>query len=47
MADFNQKQPGEKLTQESAKFREQMIVKNTYQVGDETGYSPNHPNALF
>ena len=46
MADFNQKQPGEALTNQSAKFREQMIVKNTYQVGDETGYSPNHPNAL-
>ena len=46
MADFNQKQPGEKLTQESTKFREQMMVKNTYQISDTEGYSPNHPNAL-
>jgi len=46
MPDYNQKKPGEQLTQQSAKYREQMIVKNTYQVGDETGYSANHPNAL-
>ena len=46
MADFNQKQPGEKLTDESEKFRKQMMVKNTYQISDSDGYSPNHPNAL-
>ena len=46
MADFNQKQPGEKLTEESTKLREQMLVKNIYPVSDTEGYSPNHPNAL-
>jgi hypothetical protein len=46
MPDYNQNKPGEKLTQESAKFREQMMVKNTYQISETEGYSPNHPNAL-
>ena len=46
MADFNQKQPGEQLTNLSAKFREQNLVKNPYPKGDGEGYSPNHPNAL-
>lgn len=46
MADFNQTKPGEKLTNISDKFREQMLVKNTYPVSDSDGYSPNHPNAM-
>ena len=46
MADFNQKQPGEALTEQSAKLREQMLVKNLYPASDTEGYSPNHPNAL-
>jgi len=46
MADFNQKQPGEALTNSSDTFRKQMTVKNTYQISDTEGYSPSHPNAL-
>tara|TARA_R110000824_G_scaffold168453_1_gene345424 strand:- start:2281 stop:2625 length:345 start_codon:yes stop_codon:yes gene_type:complete len=46
MTDFNQDKPGEKLTNLSDKFREQMLVKNTYPVSDSDGYSPNHPNAM-
>ena len=46
MADFNQKKPGEALTNMSEKFRKQNLVKNTYPVSDSEGYSPNHPNAL-
>jgi len=46
MADFNQKQPGEQLTNLSAKFREQNLVKNPYPITDGEEYSPNHPNAL-
>ena len=46
MADFNQNKPGEKLTSMSDKFREQMLVKNTYPVSDSDGYSHNHPNAM-
>jgi len=46
MADFNQKQPGEALTNSSDKFRKQMIVKNIYPTTDTEGYSPNHPNAM-
>ena len=46
MADFNQKKPGEALTNMSDKFREQMLVKNTYPVSDSDGYSTNQPNAL-
>ena len=46
MTDFNQDTPGEKLTNLSDKFREQMLVKNTYPVSDSDGYSPNHPNAM-
>jgi len=46
MADFNQKQPGEELTNSSDKFRKQMLVKNVYPTSDTEGYSPNHPNAL-
>ena len=46
MADFNQKQPGEALTNSSDKFRKQMIVKNVYPTTDTEGYSPSHPNAL-
>tara|TARA_R110000765_G_scaffold180848_1_gene286764 strand:+ start:261 stop:602 length:342 start_codon:yes stop_codon:yes gene_type:complete len=46
MADFNQKKPGEGLTNSSDKFRKQNLVKNTYPSSDTEGYSPNHPNAL-
>jgi len=45
MADFNQKKPGEGLTDSSEKFRKQMMVKNIYSAGEE-GYSSNHINAL-
>jgi len=45
MADFNQKQPGEGLTNTSDKLRKQMLTKNPYPVSDSEGYSPNHPNA--
>ena len=30
MADFNQKKPGEGLTNSSEKYRNQMLTKNTY-----------------
>jgi len=46
MADFNQKKPGEALSNMSEKFRKQMLVKTTYPVSDSDGYSPNHPNAM-
>jgi len=46
MADFNQKQPGEALTNMSDKYRKLLLVKNTYPVSDSDGYSPNHPNAM-
>ena len=45
MADFNQKKPGEGLTESSEKLRKQMMVKNTYSEG-EAGYSSTHINAL-
>ena len=45
MADFNQKKPGEGLTESSEKLRKQMMVKNIYSEG-EAGYSANHVNAL-
>jgi len=46
MPDFNQQKPGEKLTNESAKFRKDMLTKNLYPVSDSDGYSAKHPNAL-
>ena len=46
MADFNQKKPGEGLTDSSEKFRKQMMVKNIYSSLDTAGYSVNHINAL-
>ena len=46
MADFNQKQPGQQLTDLSKHYREINLVKNPYPVSDSDGYSPNHPNAL-
>ena len=46
MADFNQKKPGEGLTNSSEKFRKQMLVKNIYPASDTEGYSTNHTNAL-
>ena len=46
MADFNQKKHGEGLTNDSERFRKQMLVKNTYPANDTEGYSPSHPNAL-
>ena len=45
MADFNQKKPGEGLTNSSEKYRNQMLTKNIYSEGD-AGYSANHVNAL-
>ena len=44
MADFNQKKPGEKLSDISAKAREKLITRNVYKQVD--GYGSNHPNAL-
>ena len=44
MADFNQKKPGEKLSDISAKTREKLITRNVYKNVD--GYNSNHPNAL-
>jgi len=46
MADFNQTQPGQKLTDLAKQYREINLVKNTYPVSDSDGYSPNHPNAM-
>ena len=46
MADFNQKKPGEALTNSSDKFRKQNLVKNIYPTTDSEGYSPSHPNAM-
>ena len=43
MADFNQKKPGETLSNISAKQREKLISRNTYKQVD--GYNTNHPNA--
>ena len=44
MADFNQKKPGEKLSDISSKAREKLITRNVYKQVD--GYGSNHPNAL-
>ena len=44
MADFNQKKAGEKLSDISAKSREQLITRNTYKSNNT--YNANHPNAL-
>ncbi len=44
MADFNQKKPGEKLTDLSAKEREKLMSRNVYK--SENVYNSNHPNAL-
>ena len=46
MADFNQKKPGEGLTNSADKFRKQNLVKNIYPTTDSEGYSPSHPNAM-
>jgi len=43
MADFNQKKPGEKLTDISSQAREKLITRNVYKQVD--GYNTNHPNA--
>jgi|TARA_R110000744_G_scaffold22825_2_gene58142 hypothetical protein len=43
MADFNQKKPGEKLSDISSKERQKLITRNVYKNVD--GYSVNHPNA--
>ena len=43
MADFNQKKPGEKLTDVSAKEREKLLSRNVYKSKDI--YNANHPNA--
>ena len=43
MADFNQKKPGETLSDISTKQREKLISRNTYKKVD--GYNTNHPNA--
>jgi|TARA_R110002020_G_scaffold411413_2_gene621063 hypothetical protein len=43
MADFNQKKPGETLSNISAKEREKLISRNVYKQVD--GYNANHPNA--
>ena len=43
MADFNQKKPGETLSDISTKQREKLISRNTYKHVD--GYNTNHPNA--
>ena len=44
MADFNQKKPGETLSNISAQQREKLISRNVYKQVD--GYNTNHPNAL-
>tara|TARA_B100000287_G_C20500688_1_gene728992 strand:+ start:480 stop:830 length:351 start_codon:yes stop_codon:yes gene_type:complete len=44
MADFNQKKPGERLSDISAKEREKLMTRNVYK--SENGYNANHPNAL-
>ena len=44
MADFNQKKPGEKLTDLSTKEREKLMSRNVYK--SENVYNSNHPNAL-
>tara|TARA_B100000287_G_scaffold272900_1_gene257058 strand:+ start:781 stop:1128 length:348 start_codon:yes stop_codon:yes gene_type:complete len=44
MADFNQKKPGEKLSDISAKERAKLVTRNVYK--SENGYNANHPNAL-
>lgn len=41
MPDYNQKQPGQSLTEMSEKFRKQMLTKNAYPVSDSDGYSAN------
>ena len=43
MADFNQKKPGEKLSDISSKERQKLITRNVYKNVD--GYNANHPNA--
>jgi hypothetical protein len=43
MADFNQKKPGERLSDISSKEREKLISRNVYKKVD--GYNSNHPNA--
>jgi hypothetical protein len=44
MADFNQKKPGEKLSDISSKERNKLVTRNVYK--SENGYNTNHPNAL-
>jgi|TARA_R110002012_G_scaffold217385_1_gene388585 hypothetical protein len=44
MADFNQKKPGEKLSDISSKEREKLMTRNVYK--NESGYNANHPNAI-
>jgi len=44
MADFNQKKPGEKLSDISTKEREKLTSRNVYK--SENTYNSNHPNAL-
>tara|TARA_R110001592_G_scaffold67699_2_gene207529 strand:- start:987 stop:1334 length:348 start_codon:yes stop_codon:yes gene_type:complete len=43
MADFNQKKPGEKLSDISSKERQKLTTRNVYKNTD--GYNANHPNA--
>jgi len=43
MTDFNQKKPGEKLSDISSKERQKLITRNVYKNVD--GYNANHPNA--
>jgi hypothetical protein len=46
MPDYNQKQPGESLTNMSETFRKQMLTKNVYPVSDSDGYSANQTSEL-
>ena len=43
MPDFNQKKPGEQLTNVSASEREKLISRNMYKSKDT--YNTSHPNA--